>query len=351
MHKGHNLKKLCKLKEWLTVPDAAKYLSVVFGEEVTEVDVLQLALEGHLKLSIFIEDISIARPGKIVSEVESVFVSCPYLENPLRQAIRIKNFSSAQLAEFDTNFRTQIKIKEFSKNEREKLYIFHDYYFCGSNRYFVSEKPAVFLSGIFDLPMIGNEKIAVKRIFHKHIEGAEINKVKACGCFVSDKNGTIYQLQENISEVEATVEMINDGTYKEFDKKPFHKKTQEFWLERVKEKAYKKDEDYPASGLPYNSFFVVKTAALREFEQRIAESDEKNTRSVKESTRKTENLLRALTSIAIDAYNYNPNDAKSLAPQDIVYAMNQHGASFSSKTIRNWLKEGASLLELNLKKD
>lgn len=108
---------------------------------------------------------------------------------------------------------------------------------------------------------------------------------------------------------------------------------------------------YPAGGLPQDSVLVVRTAALREFEQRIAESDEKNTRSVKESTRKTENLLRALTSIAIDAYNYNPNDAKSLAPQDIVYAMNQHGASFSSKTIRNWLKEGASLLEINLKKD
>lgn len=127
------MSKLFKLKEWLTVPDAAKHLTVVFGEEVTEVDVLQLALEGHLKLSIFIEDISIARPGKIVSEVESVFVSCPYLENPLRKAIRIKNFSSVQLAEFDTNFRNQIKIKEFSEREREKLYIFHDYYFCGSN--------------------------------------------------------------------------------------------------------------------------------------------------------------------------------------------------------------------------
>ena len=45
------------LKEWLTVPDAAKRLSVIFGEEVTEADVLRLALDGHLKLSIYFVNI------------------------------------------------------------------------------------------------------------------------------------------------------------------------------------------------------------------------------------------------------------------------------------------------------
>ena len=70
-----------------------------------------------------------------------------------------------------------------------------------------------------------------------------------------------------------------------------------------------------------------------------------------ESTRKTENLLRALTAIAIDAYAYNPKDAKSNAPQDIVDAMGQHGAVITSRTIRDWLKEGASLLEIKLDKD
>lgn len=31
------------LKEWLTVADAARHLSIVFGEDVTEADVLRLA--------------------------------------------------------------------------------------------------------------------------------------------------------------------------------------------------------------------------------------------------------------------------------------------------------------------
>ena len=46
------MSKLFKLKEWLTVPDAAQHLSGVFGEPVTEADVLRLGLDGHYKLSV-----------------------------------------------------------------------------------------------------------------------------------------------------------------------------------------------------------------------------------------------------------------------------------------------------------
>ena len=48
------MSKLLKLKEWLTVADAARHLSVLFGEEVGEADVLRLALDGRQKLSVFL---------------------------------------------------------------------------------------------------------------------------------------------------------------------------------------------------------------------------------------------------------------------------------------------------------
>jgi hypothetical protein len=41
--------KLLSLKKWLTVPEAARHLSNIFEEEVSESDVLRIALEGHLK--------------------------------------------------------------------------------------------------------------------------------------------------------------------------------------------------------------------------------------------------------------------------------------------------------------
>lgn len=39
-------------EKWLTVPEAAQHLPIVFGEEVKEADVLRFALDGHLKLSV-----------------------------------------------------------------------------------------------------------------------------------------------------------------------------------------------------------------------------------------------------------------------------------------------------------
>jgi hypothetical protein len=46
------MSKLFTLKQWVTMTDAAKYLTVSFGEQVTEADVIQLALDGHLRLSL-----------------------------------------------------------------------------------------------------------------------------------------------------------------------------------------------------------------------------------------------------------------------------------------------------------
>lgn len=43
--------KLLKIKKWLTLNDASRYLSLKFEEEVTLEDVLQLVTDGHLNLS------------------------------------------------------------------------------------------------------------------------------------------------------------------------------------------------------------------------------------------------------------------------------------------------------------
>lgn len=44
--------KLFKLKDWLTVEDAARHLSGVFSEPVSEADILRLALDRRLTLSV-----------------------------------------------------------------------------------------------------------------------------------------------------------------------------------------------------------------------------------------------------------------------------------------------------------
>ena len=61
------MSKLLKLKEWLTVPEAARHLSILFGEEAGEADVLRLALDGHLTLSLLITHPNPALCGKIIA--------------------------------------------------------------------------------------------------------------------------------------------------------------------------------------------------------------------------------------------------------------------------------------------
>jgi hypothetical protein len=58
------MSKLFNLKEWLTIPEVARRLSTVFREEVSEADVLRLALGNKLKLSVKFVNYTTAIPVK-----------------------------------------------------------------------------------------------------------------------------------------------------------------------------------------------------------------------------------------------------------------------------------------------
>lgn len=69
--------KLFNLKKWLTVTDAARRLSIAFSEEVTEADVLRLALDGHLRLSVHFVNHANARRGLVGPITEAQFKDVP----------------------------------------------------------------------------------------------------------------------------------------------------------------------------------------------------------------------------------------------------------------------------------
>ena len=55
-----------KLREWLTIPETVRHLSNILDEEVSESDLLRIALDGHLKLSVYFVNHAYARCGKVV---------------------------------------------------------------------------------------------------------------------------------------------------------------------------------------------------------------------------------------------------------------------------------------------
>ena len=59
--------KILKLKEWLTLPDATRHLSIELEEEVSAADILQFGRKGHLKLSFYFANRSPGVLGTAIS--------------------------------------------------------------------------------------------------------------------------------------------------------------------------------------------------------------------------------------------------------------------------------------------
>ncbi len=73
-------------KEWVTLAEAARHMSEIFSEEVTEVDMLQLALDGELTLSLDLLDGADARrcaPSASAAPAGEVVRLCGVWELPL----------------------------------------------------------------------------------------------------------------------------------------------------------------------------------------------------------------------------------------------------------------------------
>jgi hypothetical protein len=149
------LSKLFNLKEWLTVKDAARHLSILFGEDVTDADILRLGLDGKLKLSVHLVNHANAQKLKIVSVDDATFPSY-----------------------FDSG--TLIVVGDI----------------IGKDEVLVSDGDTVSVGGIFDLPMIGAETLDVEHEFQRLTGGPEVTLICLDGALIQDGGNTYWKLQE-----------------------------------------------------------------------------------------------------------------------------------------------------------
>ena len=202
------MSKLFKLKEWLSVSDAAKHLTLSFGEKVSEADVLQLALEGHLKLSIHLVNGAYARrcaPVK-TEEIEWVEVQLPIAGNHfMKMALGGRLFQE------------------------------------GDDVFQVTKSITSLESGIWDLPMTGGERVDVEHRLQQIVSGLEVTAVSLEGIFLNSPDGDLYEVQSRHEDY-----LCRGKNF--FDSNNFH----------------------PAGSLPDDAFFVVRTAAIRSLEQSVS---------------------------------------------------------------------------------
>lgn len=246
--------KLLKLKDWLTLPAAAKHISGICGEEVTEADILRFALDGHLKLSVNFVNLTNARCGRLIKWNDPAPPRTT--ANWLNKMPNIPN----EILEWKTLGLPPLRI-----NDTETVYL---------------DEEVITLSGIWDLPMIGSEWWDIEHKWHELTGGPPIDPWNEAGVFVEGPDNIIYQLQTLFSENDyqifsdrqlALLKGLIDGNNLSREKGneliSRHIREWEKYLSQP-------HEDYlMAAQLPHNSILVIRTDNLRKFEQLICDSE------------------------------------------------------------------------------
>jgi len=226
------LKKLLKLKDWLTVPDAARHLSILFGEDVTEADVLRFALDGRLKLSVDFVNHATARCGKIIPLAEAEIKKIPALHGDGVIGV----------------------VKNGFYLEDDKVFSF-------------SGDTVVSIDGIWDLPMLGAERLDVEHKYQFLTGGPSVELTNLTGPLVNRADRTWSLIVERFSN-----------------------------KNHLKSPRNHPDNYHPAGALPSDAVFVVRRSALQDLEALISEPQPSMERPVESKERAT--LLVIIAALA-----------------------------------------------------
>jgi hypothetical protein len=346
------MSKLFQLKKWLTLPDAAKYLSVSFGEEVKESDILQLALGRHLKLSIDFVNHARAKRADVVSWEDTQWTMFPKVffgSKP--DSITLE---PRETREAPSNLT--VVMGELSEAERENFSPLMTSLNIGNGQYLNIDSKVQSISGLWDLTMIGAERLDVEFLYQQMTGGPEVTLIGMDGAFVQKENDVIYQLMEDfddneyqsgskaqLRELESRIlaEKLSDEEASGLLEK--HKKDRKVFLEnRASED--KSNQYYPAAGLPKDAVLVIRTDALRDFEKSL---DAQNRTPDKPITTTERNTL--LTLIAA-LCNYSDIDLNKRGIANQLMEMTQEiGAPITDDTVRKIISQIPDAVEARKK--
>ena len=277
-----------QLKKWLTIDDAANYLSALFSEPVDTKDILQLALEEHLKLSINFT--------KVIDVME----------------VSISPFSETTSTPSPDGFG-QVNFED--------------------KAYHVSTSPQLIkVDGLWDLKLVGGGEDYIKASLLNFLElnsqvqnsvsGIYIERDNKTYCLYEkhkdyDEDNSLFLLDsflENIIKIENTG--LDDGYYK------------------------------PMPTIPSHAFLVVSRSSLNEFEQKIQSVNtppvalESNTNNKPLDARVHTTLLIIVAALANKiGIDIDSDIDNALTVQKINGLIADIGFSFKDETIKSRLAE------------
>jgi len=290
------MRKLDNLKNWYSLQDAAKRLTITLGEEVLVKDILQMAVEGHLTLSWYMRHV----PSQPVA---------PYT--------RICNWDKAM-----------IQFSEFLGNPYDtKPNVLH----VMPSLEILSDE-VEYLDGphTLDLEICPAMKDWVVSLVHN--TGGKL--IALDGYFVRDIHGSLWRIMERFTKEELAAK---EKAAKTPLPPPYPGHSKSF---NHRDYFYPSDGDLKREELGFTKADIEKFEALATKKPIHAEG-----KPLK--TRERETALKLIVGMAAAWYGYDPRTSKSSTVTEIVNDLAGKGIVLSDDTVRRWLTEAAEYLPQN----
>jgi hypothetical protein len=240
---------------------------------VSEADVLRFALDGHLTLSVYFVNHARGRCGPAV---------------PIQDA----KWQFKQTSDGGWVF-PMVSVA------------------IGQDRVIENDEQITVLDGIWDLTMLGSERLDVEHQYQVLTGGPAVDLTVLDGPIVFRDNGTYCQIQER----DSNNEFVNPEPFKKLFGHPHNYNF------------------HPAARLPTDSVLVVRTSALHDLELRLSESDHKVEKPVEQRERTSLlAIIAALAKLAKLDVTKPSSAAASIESQ-----MVSMGVRIASRTIENHL--------------
>ena len=196
------MRKLEKFKDWLSIEDAAKRLSISAGEDISEADILRLGLDGHLTLSV-------------------------YFVNPVKGNPRDMDRLGKDHFEYGglQTHKTEDEIKAWFDKALDELKASIDRLPAGWDQGFDPVTGVVDyddglqtpqrLEGVWDLPMLGEEALEVKREYQRLTGGVVVRQMCIGGPLIKKHNNPevfeIYRWDSESRHYSPASSLLDDG--------------------------------------------------------------------------------------------------------------------------------------------
>lgn len=315
------MSKLFKLKEWLTLEEAANHISTVLGEPVILVDIYRLALDTHLKLSANFVNGAQARTGKFVKTEDIEF------------------------REVENNLFTGEKLeKPYSTPLNNETYVSGDDWVSLNSE-------VVSIRGLWDLTMIGSEAIDIEFYYHQETSGLEVDLTCLEGTLLR-QGDIICQLQSDFDDNEyqqgskaAKQKLEQYISSNKLTDDEIKKLRDDYQAERKKYLGGKREFErvpsyYPSGGLDEHDYvLVVKTKEVTRFIQSLEDTPPE----AKPLTSKERNSLLVLIGALCKQVDIDPNQRG--VTSSLVAMTELIGAPLTDDTIRKILNQIESAID------